>query len=96
MTDLDLRKIAEHLDVGWDVEQFKKNIAFLLNAVVEEKAWRRELEWNRHKFNYGRKYVLQDNKWIKNSHFNWTHDDWLTQALRELNLKGVWPGKEGE
>jgi len=67
------------------VFQADKDIAFLLNAVVEERAKRLEVEF--YQFDY-RDSDKSDER------YKWTDNDWHTQALRELDLEGVWPGKE--
>jgi len=78
-----LREIAEMIPLGIDEyhqADWSKAIVTLLNAVVEERA----------------KYLMLHHRHYDKSedHFLATH--FFDKALRELNLKGVWPGKEGE
>ena len=88
-----LRKIAEKHKryppqalVVWA----NKDIAFLINGWVEERAKRREAEWLRF-HSVTQRSVYERGKLIANPHYNWTDENWHTQALRELGLDKVWP-----
>lgn len=73
-----LREIAEHVNNG-NCLVHRDDLAFLLNAVVEEKALcLRAHEW-----------IENADKGI---HGEISY--WRTQALDELNLEGVWPRKK--
>jgi len=101
-----LREIAEDLkerqleNISYDTDEV---IRFLLNYVVEERA-----RFNYVTAIIAKKELPDPDKyWHKNEDLItdvkecWTHlkeeykNDYRTKALDELNLKGVWPGKEG-
>ena len=89
----DLRKIAERFNrdrttMDFSEKQADIDIATLLDVLVEERAIHLATQHSlEHIWSESEKCCIK---------YNWAKQDWHTRALRELDLDGVWPMKEGE
>ncbi len=102
-----IREIAEKLNANTRKGLIRSipdmQVAFLLDALVEERAMRRKAEfWREHEdaIDIGGEAICdacaRATAVFLNSRHNWTDNDWCTQALNELDLDKVWPVKEKE
>ena len=93
MVAMTMREVAEYVNT-LDYYSQKDMFTFLLDRVVEATVRADKAEGRNNKVSVADKYILTKATWVKNERVHWTDDDWHTQALRKLDLKGVWPVKE--